>query len=359
MALATPMRRAFESTQTLDGIVFAASEIASVLAEIHERGFSHRDIKPENLFLHDGQWAVGDFGLAAFDGKSHETAQGEKLGPLHYIAPEMLNDSVVSDGRPADVFSIAKTLWVLATGQKYPLPGPYSAATPMCRLGSYNASHRTELLDALIERCSAMEPNSRPRMSEVAEELKAWLRLPKAGTVGPLRLTLGAAWSEIESAANRERERVRHHNAIHELKHAAIRQLEERLMARYAELRDTLAAAHFVDIEGADRRTSPPGVKGWLPSKSSKNNRVGIEVRAWFTFDWQQLESREVGALLRAQLLLLKDGVKSIETLHESKCSFLLGGSKEEATVHLFLTDIADFLEKWVAAAYERRELLG
>jgi hypothetical protein len=178
-------------------------------------------------------------------------------------------------------------------------------------------------------------------------------------SLGPLRLTLGAAWAEIERAASREKERVRHHNAAHELKHAATRQLEERLMARYAELRDTLAAAHFIDIEGADRRTSPPGVKAWLPSKSDENNRVGIEVRAWFTFDMQQLESREVSALLRAQLLVNTNGVSSIETLHERSCSFLMGAPKEETTVHQFLTDVGSLLEKWVAAAFERREALG
>lgn len=367
MALATPLRKALGDKPKLEDVVSAVGEIALVLSHVHARGFSHRDIKPENLFLHESQWSVGDFGLVAFDDMLHETVEGEKLGPLHYIAPEMLNDALGADGRPADVFSIAKTLWVLATGQTYPLPGPYSAASPMCQLRSYVASHRTAPLDLLIERCSAMEPSARPTMDDIANELKAWLQEPVVIPVGPLKITPSPVWIEIADAADRERTRVRWHSEAHQRKTMAVKALEARMIVLYNQVQETLSNAHFIDIQGPTTGTKPPGVIAWLPIKENKGNRVGIEVRAWFSFDWAKLESDVCSAMLIANLLVQSGGtvenqysvVENKQKIYDRCDSFLIGGSKEEATVQAFSQDITELLGKWVTAALERRESLG
>ena len=117
---------------SLRRVIEAILSIASTLMAMHGRGFSHRDVKPENLFFFNGKWAVGDFGLVSFEGKTSVTSKGERIGPLHYIAPEMLNSAAEADGRAADVFSLAKTLWVLATGQRFPLPGAYDLLHEAC-----------------------------------------------------------------------------------------------------------------------------------------------------------------------------------------------------------------------------------
>jgi hypothetical protein len=78
---------------------------------------------PDNLFFFENRFAVGDFGLVSFEGKSADTAQGERIGPMFFMAPEMLNSAIEADGQFADVYSLAKTLWVMATGQRSPQPG--------------------------------------------------------------------------------------------------------------------------------------------------------------------------------------------------------------------------------------------
>ena len=93
-----------------------------------------------------------------FEGKTSETARGERIGPLYYIAPEMLNSAAQADGRCADVFSLAKTLWVLATGQRFPLPGVYDTTHETFRIGSYIAEERTGALDKLIASATAFSP---------------------------------------------------------------------------------------------------------------------------------------------------------------------------------------------------------
>jgi len=91
--------------------------LATTLSQLHSRGIAHRDIKPSNIFRLDGCWVLGDFGIASFPHKPKLTAKGEKLGPIHYIAPEMLNDADDADWRSADVYAVAKLLWKLAEGE--------------------------------------------------------------------------------------------------------------------------------------------------------------------------------------------------------------------------------------------------
>jgi hypothetical protein len=99
-----------------------------------------------------------DFGLADFEGKGAKTQARERIGAVHYIAPEMLNNAGESEGPPADVFSLAKTLWVLATGQTFPLPATYDIGTAAFRIGSYVNEAGTTTLDRLIATSTVFEP---------------------------------------------------------------------------------------------------------------------------------------------------------------------------------------------------------
>ncbi|WP_409279886.1 protein kinase domain-containing protein [Pseudomonas sp. KCJK8751] len=176
MALATPVQKKLGDSPTLEVVVKAILEIARVLEAMHERGYTHRDIKPDNLFFHNDRWTVGDFGLVSFAGKEAETAPHERIGPVFYIAPEMLNTAAHADGSKADVFSLAKTLWVLATGQNFPLPGVYDLSHEAFRIGTYlPGAVGSSQLDKLIASATALTPEHRPTMSQVCTELRAWL----------------------------------------------------------------------------------------------------------------------------------------------------------------------------------------
>jgi serine/threonine protein kinase len=136
--VAIKLRDAIGMYQTLTTVVDAINSISKTLSKlVLEFQVSHRDIKPDNLYSLDNQWMIGDFGLVDFPGKEALTADGAKLGPMYYIAPEMLADAATADGFAADVYSLAKTLWVLATGQHYPLAGELRIDTETCRLSTY------------------------------------------------------------------------------------------------------------------------------------------------------------------------------------------------------------------------------
>lgn len=178
MPIATSIRHALGDHPALEIVVEAVADIATTLASLASEGISHRDIKPDNLYKYGGQWAIGDFGLVSYPDKEALTEEGRKLGPLHYLAPEMLANPATAAGGPADVYSLAKTLWVLATGQNYPPPGQQRMEISTLTLSAYVNHGRIPLLDRLIENATAHDPEARPSMGEVAEELRSWLSPP-------------------------------------------------------------------------------------------------------------------------------------------------------------------------------------
>jgi serine/threonine protein kinase len=174
MPIALPIHKGLKNANP-ETVVLAITEIAETLASLAAQGIHHRDIKPDNLYLHDGKWVVGDFGLVSFPEKEELTEAGKKLGPMFYIAPEMLSNPHTADGNRADVYSLSKTLWVLASGQNYPLPGEQRADVKSLTLSAWTSHERAYLLDSLLERCTRTEPERRPKMEDVARELRTWL----------------------------------------------------------------------------------------------------------------------------------------------------------------------------------------
>lgn len=98
----------------INGII----ELSDTLSKLHEQGHSHRDIKPENIYYYNGRFYIGDFGLVSFMDSEESFTKSRALGAYSTMAPEMRRDPHRSDGKKADVYSLAKTLWILLTGKK-------------------------------------------------------------------------------------------------------------------------------------------------------------------------------------------------------------------------------------------------
>jgi len=185
MPEARSLGNGFPEGTSIEAIVAALSNVAATVSQLAEEGVHHRDIKPQNLFIYNGEVVVGDFGLATSPGKDALTLDGQKIGPLHYIAPEMLEYQRGVDESLADVYSLAKMLWVLVTGQKFPPPGEQRATEPTVRASSYVLHVKSYLLDKLIESGTRINPSKRATLPDFAEELRAWtqVELPKVGSL--------------------------------------------------------------------------------------------------------------------------------------------------------------------------------
>ena len=212
--LAVPMPKVLDQKSSVDDTLAACLCIAEIVSELHAKNISHRDIKPENLFLLNDVWMVGDFGLASFPEKGEITPAGEKLGPLFYIAPEMLNNPNAADGKAADVYSLAKLLWKLLTGQTYPLPGPHSAAETISSVKLYVGDSRAGKLDRLIEAATHLDPKRRISAQDFANELRASLSGPVEIPENFSSVDLSDLSEAFDHLSNSEwREMAEHRNA--------------------------------------------------------------------------------------------------------------------------------------------------
>ena len=223
--------------QPLETVVEALAEVADTLARLAaEHNVGHRDLKPSNLYELDGEWLVGDFGLIALPDEEELTRAGQLLGPRHYTAYEMILDPVNADPLPADVYSLGKTLWVLATGQAFPPEGHQPAGTRQFSINDQRPHPNAGLLDQLVDRATRLHPEERPTMREFSDDLQAWLTLasePVAVDVSDLRAELLSRMSAELAAEDLLEQRK-------ELSHAAVRRMNE----LFEPLNDALRNVH-------------------------------------------------------------------------------------------------------------------
>jgi len=195
MPIAVPIAAALAAAE-LETVVEAILTIARTLERLRsESGVAHRDIKPGNLYERKGEWLVGDFGLVAPPDKDELAKTGRPIGPAHYTAYELIIDSTGASPHPADVYSLAKTLWVLAAGQSYPPEGHQAANLPGFNIAGWRPHPQADVLDRLIERCTRLPPEQRPTMAELGSELDSWLVL----STQPQPLDLGDLQQELRS----------------------------------------------------------------------------------------------------------------------------------------------------------------
>ena len=177
MPVATPIDKALAG-RPLQDVVTAVGAITETLARLErDHGIGHRDIKPGNLYEYEGAWLIGDFGLIAVPGAESLTGDGRPMGAAHFTAYEMALSPSTADPHPADVYSLGKTLWVLATGQHYAPDGHQPADVRGLRVGDWSPHRRAPELDQEIALMTQVRPEARPSKTQVARDLASWLEL--------------------------------------------------------------------------------------------------------------------------------------------------------------------------------------
>ena len=69
------------------------------------------------------------FGLVEYPAKADISLPRKDLGPKWTIAPEMKRNPHTADGKLADVYSMAKTMWILLTKEEKGFEGQYSSGS--------------------------------------------------------------------------------------------------------------------------------------------------------------------------------------------------------------------------------------
>ena len=100
---------------SLEELLPLAVRISGALATAHRQGMVHGDVKPQNIFRSEfGDAALGDFGIATL--MHQRTGIAKTRLSLYYAAPELIESGVAATSPFADQYSLAATIYTLATG---------------------------------------------------------------------------------------------------------------------------------------------------------------------------------------------------------------------------------------------------
>lgn len=148
--------------------------LLEMLVNLHEQGIAHRDIKPANILLYNGQYVLSDFGLVYFQGKSSKTPPNTALGAKWTRSPQMERDAIAADKFKADVYSMAKTIWMIFTGDFTSFEGQYDPSSPFLSLRKYVEGKYLTPLENLLARCTDHEEGRRPTAREFLDAFNDW-----------------------------------------------------------------------------------------------------------------------------------------------------------------------------------------
>lgn len=128
-----------------------AIELAEALRALHAHNVVHRDLKPSNVLSVNGRLKLADFGIAKNNAKPMTKKSFKRYGTRDYAAPEQFAGL---DAHPsADIYSYGKILVYLLTGR--------ADATRV----------HQPAWKQLIAQCTHADPNLRPTIETVLEEL--------------------------------------------------------------------------------------------------------------------------------------------------------------------------------------------
>lgn len=172
--------RDYLKDKSIEEIILGTIQLSETLAKLHGKGISHRDIKPSNIYLYDDRFSFGDFGLVDFPDNPNDFTRSDRgLGAIFTIAPEMKRDPKYADGKKADVFSLAKTLWMFLSGNYRGFDGVYDYLDPSHSLRyieKYKNTHLVEL-DELLKDSTDNNPDERPTIKEFKNRLNVWINI--------------------------------------------------------------------------------------------------------------------------------------------------------------------------------------
>jgi eukaryotic-like serine/threonine-protein kinase len=160
------------------------AEVASALAAAHAVGIVHRDVKPGNILIaDDGTALISDFGIAHALGDATLTTRGLVHGTPAYLAPEVARGGEADFA--SDVFSLGATLYSAVEGAP-PFGTDENSIALLHRVasGQFPSPQRSGALTPLILDMLSSDPEARPSMKTVADNLTRWATGAPSGASG-------------------------------------------------------------------------------------------------------------------------------------------------------------------------------
>lgn len=145
-------------------IITMGIDLCDALIVMHKNKMIHQDIKPQNIFLYQGNYCLGDFGIA----REEDSPQFFQEGTRNYWSPEQENGNAV-DHR-CDIYSLGLVLYELA--DIIPMSDHYEQRLHTEKTLPYLKASVPEGLKRILQNACEYEPTLRYQTAvEMKEDL--------------------------------------------------------------------------------------------------------------------------------------------------------------------------------------------
>lgn len=185
MPLATTLKDYIKNLDS-ETIINLVIKLCDALIFLHSKEITHRDIKPDNILIVDNEPVFSDFGLANFPKKESISNHNENIGPKWTIAPEMKRISSIAEYKSADIYSFAKTVWMILAKEWKSFDGQYIPDSTISldnyvnliinkrrMAGEWNYESIV-LLERLLVAATDNKPSKRPNAIQFKNAFKNW-----------------------------------------------------------------------------------------------------------------------------------------------------------------------------------------
>lgn len=173
MPLAIPFDT-FTKDRSIQDIAKEFLGLIETLKVLHKLDISHRDIKPDNFLYYKERLCLADFGLAKTSDSVNLTPERRDVGAKFTMAPEMRRTSSTADGKLADIFSLAKSLWIALTKQNLGFDGQYNPSSSLA-LSNFHPNIFFAPLDEFLSAATQNSPELRPSLDDFSSSINLWL----------------------------------------------------------------------------------------------------------------------------------------------------------------------------------------
>ncbi len=134
-------------------VIHIITQILLALEEVHHHKVFHRDIKPDNIHITvDGEVKLLDFGIIQESSDQNLTKEGNVIGTISYLAPEIIRAPQRKASTKTDVYSVGIMMYELLTGVK-----PFKSKPGLTSLTQRNYDLAMNILTAKVLSPSEMD----------------------------------------------------------------------------------------------------------------------------------------------------------------------------------------------------------